>query len=474
MKRIFSVLITLTLLLSLCSTASAADTFNIIARTDTIFIDETLQLGLEDLTGTLDLNGVVYSVNNKNAEVDANGLLVPKRAGSVTVSVRTADKKHHDTFKVYIEARPESIEIKGMKDTLAVGKKLSLSTTMLPKNVNNKKVTWSSSDDTIASVSDKGRLTANSAGTATITATSVLDPSISGSATIQIIQLAKKISFSQKEASVNVTEALPLTVLFEPEGTSIKDLTFTSNRPKIATVSEDGTVTGVKAGKATIKAKTKDGSSKTATIIVHVEQPVGGVRFKNQETRVGVGNYATVTAILEPEDSTNKNMTWQSADESIAMVKGNTNKVRVYAHAWGDTTITGTTEDGGYSASMLIHGGSYSSAIKVRESRVKSNGRISLVFENVSNMDMYQVRFHMVLTKVTDPNVAGMPQPIEVDGKYNEPLYAGERTIHGSFSFKHPDIGSDWICETAITGFTTTDDFRYNLNQERWKYVSTD
>lgn len=475
MKKLLSCFVAALLALALAATALAetAKTFQIVAPKDTLFADETLQLGVEDASGELDLSGVRYTLSNKNATIDEAGLLTPQRSGSVTVTAQTADKKHRATKKITILTRPESITIKGSRETLTIGKKLTLTTTMLPKAVTKKSVTWSSSDEAVAAVSEKGVVTAKAVGTATLTATSVLDPNVSQSVTIQVIRLATHIAFRAKEPAVEVGENLRLLVDFEPADTSVQSLEFSSNRPKTLTVDEAGVVTGVKAGKATVKAKALDGSGKTATIVVNVIQPVQGVHMARDAVRIGVGGYATIEAVLEPKDATDKRMTWTSEDEGIATVAGETNKPRVRAHAWGDTTVTGVTADGGYTVSLVVHGGSYAHAVKIRESRVKANGRISLVFENVSNLDLAQVRFEMRLSK-PGGDMPGLIQPIEVSGKYDSGLLPGERTVHGEFTFDHPNIDGDWICETAITGFTTDDGEKFNLKEEKWKFVSTD
>ena len=475
MKKLFSCFLAALVVLALGTTALAetAKTFKIVVPADTLFADETLQLSVEDTSGTLDLAGVQYTLSNKNATIDETGLLTPGRSGSVTVTAQTADKKHRATQKITILTRPESITIKGSRETLAIGKKLTLTTTMLPSAVTKKSVTWSSSNEAVASVSTKGVVTANAVGTATLTATSVLDPNVSESVTIQVIRLATRISFRATEPAVKVGENLKLLVDFEPSDTSVQSLEFSSNRPKTLTVDEAGVVTGVKAGKATVKAKALDGSGKTATVVVNVIQPVEGAHMAREQVRIGVGGYATVEAVLEPKDATDKRMTWTSEDESIATVTGDTNKPRVRAHAWGDTTIHGVTADGGYAVSMTVHGGSYSQAIKIRESRVKSNGRISLTFENVSNLDIEQVRFTMRLNH-PGGDMPNMVQGFEVNGKYSHELLPGDRTVHGEFTFDHPNIDGDWICETAITGFTTSDGYKFNLNEDKWKFVSTD
>ncbi|MBR4756341.1 MAG: Ig-like domain-containing protein, partial [Bacteroidales bacterium] len=119
----------------------------------------------------------------------------------------------------------------------------------------------------------------------------------------------------------------------------------------VATVAEDGTVTGVKAGNATITCTTKD-QSKKATCSVTVKAAtvaVTGVELKSTLT-MNIGGTYTLTATVKPENATNKNVTWKTSDASIVTVS----EGKLTAVKKGTATITVTTKDGSKTATCTV------------------------------------------------------------------------------------------------------------------------
>ena len=140
------------------------------------------------------------------------------------------------------------------------------------------------------------------------------------------------------------------------------------------TVSEDGTVTGIQAGEAYVRAVTTDGSNRQAKVKVRVLQHVTGVHMRRKTAYVDVKQTSTAGAILEPEKATNRNMTWETADASVATVapeKKTPNKVRITGVSRGETIVTGTTEDGGFQTSILVRIGDWEKSLKLTDAYVK-------------------------------------------------------------------------------------------------------
>lgn len=484
MKKMCKWVLMLCLCLCLATAGSTAQAesskLTLSATHTTIFTDQTVLIEPESSDPALSLEGLTYAVKSKKlAEIDEHGLLLPLGTpGQVTVTATTADGKHTATLKISIVLRPDSVSVKGSDSPLKIGKSMTLRAAVLPKTISNQNVTWSSSDEAIATVDKNGRVTALSPGQVIITAASVRDPMVCGQFTVACIRPATRLELTPASATILVRQTTALTPQFTPADTTNKKLTFSSVNPKIATVDEAGLVTGLKAGKATIRAKTTDGSNKTATVQIIVQQPVEGVHFDKDSHRLAVGYTLRVEAILEPKDASNKHMTWTSSDESIATVTGNTNVSRVVAHAWGEATITGVTEDGGYSASYTLHGGAYRFALRVVRCRISDRGKPLLIFENVSNLNIAEVRYQI---RGTDANGEKVVMNTRGDdeytlfGTYEEELAPGDRTEHGLFSFRHPSTFPGMTeCSVAITGFTTDDDFTYNIVEDHWKWVSSD
>ena len=139
-----------------------------------------------------------------------------------------------------------------------------------------------------------------------------------------------------------------LTATVHPDNATNQNVTWSSDKPEVATV-DNGTVTAVGAGEATITVTTEDGC-KTATCIVTVTVPVTGVKLNKETLELFTDGSETLTATVEPGNATNKNVTWSSSDETIATVDNNGTVTAVGA---GEATITATA--GGITATCVVH-----------------------------------------------------------------------------------------------------------------------
>ena len=155
--------------------------------------------------------------------------------------------------------------------TLTEGETAALTATITPDNATNKNVTWSSDDEAVATVDADGKVTAKSAGTATITVTTedggktaACEVTVTAaSVPVTGVTLNKTNLTLQEKAS----ETLTATVV--PTDATNKNVTWASSDPNVATVDQTGNVTAVGAGTATITVTTEDGE-KTATCKVTV------------------------------------------------------------------------------------------------------------------------------------------------------------------------------------------------------------
>ena len=153
----------------------------------------------------------------------------------------------------------------------------------------NRKITWTSTDTKVATVNDKGEVTAVGKGTCTIKATSDKNANVYGSCSVTVVEVeVESISLDKQTLKVGLgktSEALNVT--FTPANATNKKITWKSNTTTVATVS-DGKVTGVKEGTATITATSANG--KTATCNVTVAE----VGMTIAEAKEAVTSYATL------------------------------------------------------------------------------------------------------------------------------------------------------------------------------------
>lgn len=148
--------------------------------------------------------------------------------------------------------------------------------------------------------------------------------------------------------------AKQLTATIMPADASNKAVKWTSSDEKIARVDDNGMVTAVGAGKATITATTVDGGFK-ADCTVSVNKPIVHVTgIALDKTAVGpmtIGYYETLKATVSPADADNKAVAWSSDNAAVAAVDQNGKITSVGA---GSATITATTADGGFKASCSV------------------------------------------------------------------------------------------------------------------------
>lgn len=141
-----------------------------------IFIGETYTLNYTTLPVDASNKEVTWSSKNSSiATVSSNGLVKGIAAGSTKISVKTKDGQLVSECVVVVK---EPVHVTGVslnKSTheMGVGDEFTLIATVLPENANNKAVTWESSDESIATVDENGKVSAVATGEVTITVKTV-------------------------------------------------------------------------------------------------------------------------------------------------------------------------------------------------------------------------------------------------------------------------------------------------------------
>jgi LPXTG-motif cell wall-anchored protein len=243
--------------------------------------------------------------------------------------------------------------------TLTTGKSGTLTATVAPANASNKAVTWASDNTSVATVDQNGKVTAVSAGTATITVTTV-DGSKTATCTVtvedEIVTVpVTGVSLDKTSLTLTTGKSDTLTATVAPANASNKAVSWASSNTSVATVDQNGKVTAVSAGTATITVTTVDGS-KTATCTVTVEDeivtvPVTGVSLDKTSLTLTTGKSDTLTATVAPANASNKAVSWASSNTSVATVDQNG---KVTAVSAGTATITVTTVDGSKTATCSV------------------------------------------------------------------------------------------------------------------------
>ena len=174
-----------------------------------------------------------------------------------------------------------SISVTADKTELTVGDTMQAAAAVLPENADNKEVTWTSSDETVANVSEAGLITAKAAGTATIKATAKDGSGVSGELVITVkakqvtpdpepVKVASiSVTADKKELEIGGTAQATAAVL--PENANNKEVTWTSSNESAVTVNESGLIKAIGVGSADIIATAKDGSGVTGKVTITVK-----------------------------------------------------------------------------------------------------------------------------------------------------------------------------------------------------------
>ena len=265
------------------------------------------------------------STNTGVATVN-NGKVTAVKAGSAAIKVITEDGSKTAECSVTVNAKAypvTSVSLDKTSLTLTEGDASQLTATVLPENASNKNVRWESTNTGVATVNN-GKVTAVKAGSAAIKVITE-DGSKTAECSITVNVKAYPVtSVSLDKTSLTLTEGetAQLTATVLPENASNKNVSWTSSNSDVATVSQDGQVTAVSAGTATIRVVTTDGGkvAECAVIVNHLYVPVTGVSIEPSSAAVAVGKTIQLAATVSPSNADEKDVTWESSDESIAKV----------------------------------------------------------------------------------------------------------------------------------------------------------
>lgn len=258
--------------------------------------DEKVAKAAEKLT-------IEWTSSDKSvATVDETGTVTAVAAGeaNVTASVKDADIAASTHIKVVVTptgvAVPESIDLvtngENTKD---------LDAKLIPADATDVKLAYESSDESIATVDETGKVTAVANGECTITT----------------YVTAKTEDAEASELSAVAVEAADSEEIDDSVATMPEDLAAMDS--SFGVVSEN------------LKAETK------VTVTTNVE----GITLDKTEGVLTVGNTVTVTATVTPDTATNTSVTWTSSDEAIATVDS---EGKITAVAPGTATITATSD----------------------------------------------------------------------------------------------------------------------------------
>jgi pectate lyase len=160
------------------------------------------------------------------------------------------------------------------------------------------------------------------------------------------------ITFEPANDTVEKNKTIQLYPVFSPYNATNQIVTWSSSDTTVATVNESGTVRGIATGTAVITATTKDGGFTAECAVEVFTIPVTGVTVDPAEVTLVLGKSKRLYATVEPSNASDKSVTWESGNTSVATV---TSYGYVRSVGAGSTIITVTTKEGDYTDTCKVH-----------------------------------------------------------------------------------------------------------------------
>ena len=296
---------------------------------------------------TTDDKTVAWSSSDSTvASVDNNGTVTAVKPGSAVITAKVGN--YQATCAVTVDAPlkeivPEKAIIDMVKKQTA-----NIAYSVVPADTTDSKdVTFTSSDETVATVNSDGKVTAKKAGQATVTITGA--NGIKATVTVNVSEIpVNEVVLSAQDEIIEAGAKKTITATLKPENNTDdnQDVTWTTSDEKIAKVvvdkddSHKATIEGIAAGSAVITATAANGTKAECTVkvpkhITSITLPGAVELTRGTSTTLNV----TITPADTDDDTT---VTWKSSDSDVVKVDEKTGMV--YAVKAGKADVTATTK----------------------------------------------------------------------------------------------------------------------------------
>lgn len=295
-------------------------------------------------TGTSDTSKIAWSSSDSGVATVVDGKVNAVSVGEATITAEC--NGFSDTCKVTIVNPMTGISLNKTTLSLNKGDTETLTASKVPVDATDSTaITFSSDNETVATVNENGVVTAISNGEATITATC---GTYTATCRVTVENLLTGLSIDKTLVTIDKDQSIQLSVQKEPEDTSnTEDIVWKSSDESIATVDENGLVTGVGNGKATITASC-GGFEVTCevTVLVHIES----IQITNGDINLYKGQSETLNVTFNPTDfSDSRTLIWSTDNEDVVLLSNGT----VTAKSVGTATVTAETVNG-KKASIIV------------------------------------------------------------------------------------------------------------------------
>lgn len=321
----------------------------------TLYVGETAPLKVNILPQTATRQAYSSAAGNPEvAEYDIdNGYVKGLKAGSCVFTFQTLENPDlKATCDVTVLQHVESVSLNMTQLNMVSGTNYRLTATLLPADASDRNITWTSSNETVATISATGDLNALTPGTAVITATG--EGGKSASCEVTVMQAVTSISLNESSLSIAPGESYSLSATVYPENAAVKDLRWGSTDESVVTVNSDGVITGVASGEAKVSAVAMDGSGVSAVCNVTVHLPLEGMSLASTTLELEKTTTRDVGVMFNPANASNKGFSATSSNTSVATVAVSGTALKVTGTGYGTATISVVSDEGGFTATLDV------------------------------------------------------------------------------------------------------------------------
>ena len=245
----------------------------------TIEVNQTREIQVVVTPSGANQNVNWESASTGIATVTAGGIIKGESPGNTTVkvsSVENADKY----AEVRVNVVAETILMTGIQfdnesplTLYSGGETVQLTWQITPESATNREIRWENTNSDVATVSETGLITPLTEGTTTVKIIAVSDATISDEIVVNVVDPVfpvESITLSDSEITIKVGETFSVDADVLPENATNNVITWESDDDLIATVSDEGVITGVSFGNTVIRAISDDNPEIYEEITVHV------------------------------------------------------------------------------------------------------------------------------------------------------------------------------------------------------------
>lgn len=291
-------------------------------REKTMILDTSASLAATVSPNNATNQHIVWSSSDLSvAFVNAAGTVLAKGGGKAIITVTTEEGGYTDSCEVTVLVPVTSISINKNVLEMDISGTAQLSAAIAPANAYNTKVIWSTTDSTIATVSNTGLVTAADMGSATVIAHSA-DGNFTAACAVFVdtpIVPVASISLDSTSAELKKGDTKQLSTTVLPANATNTFVIWNSSNASAVSVDSNGLITAISGGRATITAQTASGAQR-ATCEVTVSVMPDFIRMRNEAITLAQNATFLFDTSVYPLDTTNTDITWSTSDPAVASV----------------------------------------------------------------------------------------------------------------------------------------------------------